>query len=105
MDWNVVAWQNDAFSYIAELAHPGRFWNLPTVHIAHGLAEQEAINRTVCEADNEIAAFQRRVQTRYPEFSAAQRSHVASLKSWMRGCYDWHIEATGHYIGWTLPDT
>jgi hypothetical protein len=97
---NVVAWQNDVFSYFVERGHPGQFWNLPTVHIAHGLQPHHALHRTARDTAAEVATFRGRVAAGWPDLSTAQRSHVDSLRSWMRGCHDWALEATGRYTGW-----
>lgn len=96
---NVVAWQNDIFSFYAEREHPGLFWNLPTVYQAHGMTQEEAITQTAQDARGEVEGF-RQDEQRHRPFTLAQARHVYSLKNWMRGCHDWAREAAHRYIGW-----
>lgn len=102
---NVVAWQNDVFSYFAEQRHPGAFWNLPSIYVAHGMTPADALRQAAYDTTREVEAFQQRTSDLWPGLSTAQRSHVDSLRSWMRGCYDWHRETSGRYIGWPLDGT
>ncbi|WP_199429650.1 terpene synthase family protein [Qaidamihabitans albus] len=99
---NVTAWQNDIFSFFSEQRHPGNFWNLPTVYMAHGCTAEEAIRKTAGDAALEVEAFIRHAARAEPSLPAAQRMHIRSLRSWMRGCYDWSHEATGRYVGWRV---
>jgi hypothetical protein len=97
---NVVAWQNDIFSFYAEQAHPGRFWNLPEVYAAHGCSIDEAMLRTAREAAEEAASFIQRETALKSHLGAGARAHMQSLKNWMRGCHDWSREAVERYTGW-----
>lgn len=96
---NQVAWSNDVFSYHMEKDHPGGFWNLPTVYQAHGLSEQEALERTAADVATETHAFVRQ-ETSGPRLTAGQQCCVDSMRSWMSGCLDWHREAADRYTGW-----
>jgi hypothetical protein len=97
---NVVAWQNDVFSYFAERAHPGRFWNLPTLYMAHGLGGTAAVKQAAEDARDELAVFLASEAQISESMTTSQSSQLRSLKNWMRGCHDWSHEAIGSYIGW-----
>ena len=96
---NVVAWQNDIFSYHAERGHPGCFWNLPAVYLAHGLDEEQAIEQAARDARTELDAFQRAERQLGPVLTAAQDRHLRRLTNWRRGGHDWSHAATARYIG------
>lgn len=101
---NVVAWQNDIFSFFAEREHPGQFWNLPSLYAAHGRTAEAAIEQTAQDVAAELAAFQRE-QSQLPPVTAGRAAHLRSLRQWMRGCRDWSLEATGRYVGWLPQNT
>lgn len=96
---NVVAWQNDIFSFFAEQRHPGRFWNLPALYSAQGDSVTESIERTARDVAAEIEAFLS-AETRLEAVTPGQDAHLRSLRQWMRGCRDWSLEAAQRYFGW-----
>ena len=97
---HVVGWHNDVFSYFTEKAYPGRFWNLPAVHAAHGLSPDQALDQAAREVVAEFEQFQTQERAIASRLTATQRCHIDSLKSWMRACHDWHLEAVDRYMGW-----
>ncbi|MFJ6799001.1 hypothetical protein [Streptomyces sp. NPDC091268] len=98
---DVVAWQNDIFSFFAEQSLPGRFWNLPGVYQALGATQGEAMEQAAHDVRNAVAQFQEREAALTPTLTPAQATHIASCKQWMRGVHDWSYEVAERYVGWS----
>ncbi|MDS1272356.1 terpene synthase family protein [Lipingzhangella sp. LS1_29] len=101
---NQVGWSNDVVSYHMEREHPGGFWNLPTVYQAHGLTEREAVQRSADDSVAEAQIFARKESELRGHLTAGQLCSVDAMRSWMRGCLDWHLEATDRYFGWAAEE-
>lgn len=98
---DVVAWQNDIFSFFAEKNLPGRFWNLPGVYQARGASQDEAMQRAARDVQVAVEEFQHRETGLADSLTPAQATHIASCKQWMRGVRDWSYEVAERYIGWS----
>jgi hypothetical protein len=100
---NIVAWQNDVFSFFAEQRHPGKFWNLPSVYATRGHTAEESIKLTARDVAAELRAYQQE-EAALQTVTTQQSAHLQSLRQWMRGCRDWSLETRERYFGWQPPD-
>lgn len=92
---NLIAWDNDIFSYNKELSDHGALHNLVTVLAnERQCAPQAAVDFAVAMHDAEVADFLRIESQITPTVSDVTRTYITGLKHWVRGFLDYAKESS-----------